>query len=59
MHERDETRTQSTTPSHLATVALHALANYKKSGLAGKGERMHEQLAVRLARVAVANDWEA
>lgn len=47
-----------TAPKYLATVALHALAAYKAAGLAGPGERMHEQLARRLVRVAVTNNWE-
>lgn len=47
-----------TTPRYLATVALYSLAAYKAAGLAGPGERMHEQIARRLARVAVTDNWE-
>lgn len=46
------------TTRYLATVALYSLAAYKAAGLAGPGERMHEQIARRLARVAVTDNWE-
>jgi hypothetical protein len=53
-----EEKNRVTSPSHLATVALHALANYRASGLAAKGEKMHLDLAGRLEKVARTNTWE-
>lgn len=34
----------------LGVLALQALANYSMSGLAQKGEHMHEEIALRIAR---------
>lgn len=59
MNDKNAERTITSTPSRLATVALHALASYTAAGLAGQGDHMHEQLAKRLARVAVTNNWES
>ena len=66
MSERDENRNarrdtewNNTSARHLSLVGLEALANYKAAGLAHPGERMHEQLAKRLARVAATDDWNA
>lgn len=56
--EQSPEQANVTTPRYLATVGLHALASYKAAGLAGPGERMHEQIARRLARVAATDNWE-
>jgi hypothetical protein len=53
--QRDENQPE---PRHLALVALAALATYKKAGLPGKGDHMHELLAVRLSRVAKTGSWD-
>jgi hypothetical protein len=45
-------------PCVLAITALEALAGYKASGLAMKGEKMHEELAKRLVRVVRTDNWQ-
>lgn len=47
----------SSRPRDLALLGLEALARYKY-GIAKPGERAHEVLARRLARVAARNSWE-
>jgi len=42
-------------PARLALTALEALAAYKASGLVQPDEHMHEQLAMRLVRIAAAS----
>jgi hypothetical protein len=56
--KRTQKKNHVTSPSHLATVALHALANYKASGLAAKGETMHKEIAARMEQVARTNTWK-
>lgn len=53
-----DTEWNRTSARHLSLVGLEALANYKAAGLVHKGEKMHENLAKRLARVAARDDWE-
>jgi hypothetical protein len=44
-------------PRTVSLLALEALARYTESDLAGPKERMHKDLAVRLAQVASKNEW--
>lgn len=50
-------RSVSDDPRDVAVLGLEALFRYRSAGLAKTRDRMHENLASRLARAAVSGKW--